>query len=293
MKQTHKDRVNELITSLGMSKNKFAKQIGTSSAMISKVTTQEINFGVELAEKIISTFPSVSPTWLLTGIGEMMLPKVGAESLVEPLVKSLQDKKWENSSDSEKQSENAAGTTVEAEKRITNVVEAQRIGGERAKRWAQVRMLESRLYKRHPDLEPLALHEAFELSGIGTYADQLLTYVTNKTQGQIDDVLMRLMDRKTTNEAVITQIKDVTAPLNALSGYFVTAEKAMFDMIRAVVHHYPETEEMIAGTPIALDIMGDIQFVDEAEALEMMDEPQTDTVGDEFGRVLNEKLRQA
>ncbi len=261
--------------------------------MISKVTTQEINFGVDLAEKIISTFPSVSPTWLLTGVGEMMLPKIGTESLVEPLVKSLQDKKWENSSDSGIQSENASGTTVEAEKRITNVIEAQQVGGERAKRWAQVRMLESRLYKRHPGLEPFALHEAFELSGIGTYADQLLTYVTNKTQGDIDDVLMKLMDREITNDAVISRIKEVTAPLNALSTFFITAEKAMFDMIREVVHHYPETEEMIAGTPIALDIMGDIQFVGEAEVSEMMDEPQVDTVGDEFGRMLNEKLRKS
>jgi hypothetical protein len=70
---SHKTRINELISSLGISKNKFAKAIGTSSAMISKVTTQDINYGVDLAGKIISTFPSVNPVWLLTGVGEMML----------------------------------------------------------------------------------------------------------------------------------------------------------------------------------------------------------------------------
>ena len=78
--QTHRDRLNELIAHLGVSKNKFAKMVGTSSAMISKVTTQDINFGVDLLEKIISTFPTLNPFWFLSGVGQMMLEEQATDS---------------------------------------------------------------------------------------------------------------------------------------------------------------------------------------------------------------------
>ncbi len=39
--------------------------------MISKITGQEVNFGIDFVEKIIGTFPMLNLNWLLTGIGEM------------------------------------------------------------------------------------------------------------------------------------------------------------------------------------------------------------------------------
>jgi predicted transcriptional regulator len=79
-KETIKDRLNLLISSLGISKNQFAKEIGTSSAMISKITTQDINFGVDIIEKIISTFPRVNNVWLLTGVGKMFNENVPSDT---------------------------------------------------------------------------------------------------------------------------------------------------------------------------------------------------------------------
>lgn len=64
-------RLDTFISSLGVSKNQFATSLGTSSAMISKITKQKVNFGVDILEKIITTYPHLNQQWLLTGIGEM------------------------------------------------------------------------------------------------------------------------------------------------------------------------------------------------------------------------------
>lgn len=68
-----KDRISKVIDDLKLSKNQFAISIGTSSAMISKITKSDVNFGVDILEKIISEYPSLNPGWLLTGIGEPWL----------------------------------------------------------------------------------------------------------------------------------------------------------------------------------------------------------------------------
>ena len=68
--ETKRNRINYLIERFGISKNQFAKEIGTSSAMISKITTKDINFGVDVLEKIISRYPEVNFIWLLTGQGQ-------------------------------------------------------------------------------------------------------------------------------------------------------------------------------------------------------------------------------
>lgn len=64
-------RVTQLIQTLGISKNEFARNVGISSALISKITNKQTNFGVDIAAKIISTYPRLSSAWLLTGIGDM------------------------------------------------------------------------------------------------------------------------------------------------------------------------------------------------------------------------------
>ncbi len=80
-------RITALIKELGLSQNQFAKRIGTSSALVSQVALGKDTFRVDLASKIISTFPSVNALWLLTGTGEMFNPGsrplrgVDAESL--------------------------------------------------------------------------------------------------------------------------------------------------------------------------------------------------------------------
>ncbi len=65
------DRIKELIADLGLSKNQFAIKIKTSSAMVSKITNQQTNFGKDILEKILIEYPDLNTTWLLTGVGEM------------------------------------------------------------------------------------------------------------------------------------------------------------------------------------------------------------------------------
>lgn len=69
--ETIKTRLNSLIQYLNISKNEFAREIGTSSAMISKITTKEVNFGVDIYQKILSRYTHLNQQWLLTGVGEM------------------------------------------------------------------------------------------------------------------------------------------------------------------------------------------------------------------------------
>jgi len=73
MGKTIADRIVELISELKMSKNQFAKTIGTSSALISQITTKKDTFRVDLVQKIICAFPGLNANWLLTEFGSMWL----------------------------------------------------------------------------------------------------------------------------------------------------------------------------------------------------------------------------
>lgn len=68
-----KDRVNLLIKSLGINKSDFAKETSISSAMISKITTQEVNFSIDIYQKIVNKYTRLNQGWLLNGTGEMWI----------------------------------------------------------------------------------------------------------------------------------------------------------------------------------------------------------------------------
>lgn len=66
-------RLNILIDKSGMTKNKFADYIGTSSALISNITSKDIDFRIDLLKKLLAKYPTLNLTWLLTGIGEIFI----------------------------------------------------------------------------------------------------------------------------------------------------------------------------------------------------------------------------
>lgn len=68
---TIRDRLNVLISHLKLSKNEFAREIGSSGAMVSKITTKEVNFGIDVFKKIIDRYPQLNHQWLMSGEGEM------------------------------------------------------------------------------------------------------------------------------------------------------------------------------------------------------------------------------
>lgn len=65
------DRINELISELGIPKNSFALKIGISSSLISQITTKKNNFRTDILQKITSAYPNLSSEWLLNGVGGM------------------------------------------------------------------------------------------------------------------------------------------------------------------------------------------------------------------------------
>lgn len=83
MKQPIRTRLNTLIEALKLSKNRFAREIGTSSAMISKITNNDVNFGVDIIQKISHRYPEVNINWLLLGVGEMYNQSVTVEAAGE------------------------------------------------------------------------------------------------------------------------------------------------------------------------------------------------------------------
>jgi transcriptional regulator with XRE-family HTH domain len=71
--ETIAERLLSLIDYLGITKNAFAKSIGTSSALISKLTTQNIDFRIDILQKIVAKYSNVNLQWLLTGVGKMLI----------------------------------------------------------------------------------------------------------------------------------------------------------------------------------------------------------------------------
>lgn len=64
-----KSRVAQFIDYLGISKNKFYLITGLSNGILDK----ESGLTLANAEKIISSFPELNATWMITGKGEMLV----------------------------------------------------------------------------------------------------------------------------------------------------------------------------------------------------------------------------
>ena len=82
--KTIRDRLNDLIAVLKLSKNEFAREIGSNGAMISKITTKDVNFGIDVFKKIIDRYPQLNHQWLMSGEGEMWLENHNNEVQLRP-----------------------------------------------------------------------------------------------------------------------------------------------------------------------------------------------------------------
>lgn len=65
-------RVGEFIDAIGISYYAFENSVGASRGAISKAVKDEKSLGSNILEKILATYPQLSPEWLLTGFGDMM-----------------------------------------------------------------------------------------------------------------------------------------------------------------------------------------------------------------------------
>lgn len=77
MTTTIGERFAQLIESLGMNENSFAKSIDKSRSMIGFVVSGKSKPGFEFLEVVCKKFPRVSRDWLITGEGEMFKAEQG------------------------------------------------------------------------------------------------------------------------------------------------------------------------------------------------------------------------
>lgn len=116
------ERLKEYIDFKGISIAAFEKSIGMSNASFSKQLKNKGAIGTDKLENILNTYPDISPTWLITGEGNMLkqasIPKTMDSA--NPLITT------------NKNSEKAAKTFAEATKTTPGaipLVSEQAVGG--------------------------------------------------------------------------------------------------------------------------------------------------------------------
>lgn len=66
------EKLNEYITSKGISMYAFENSLGVSRGSISKAVKENKSIGSQVLENILSTYADLNPDWLLTGRGPML-----------------------------------------------------------------------------------------------------------------------------------------------------------------------------------------------------------------------------
>ncbi len=66
-----KDRILQIIETEHLTSGKFALTIGTQPSIISHILNGRNKPSMEIIQKILSTFPTVNPDWLILGSGSM------------------------------------------------------------------------------------------------------------------------------------------------------------------------------------------------------------------------------
>lgn len=91
MESTVKQRLIDFIKYKNLSQAKFERAIGVSNGFVNNISK---GIGADKMQRILSTFPELNQTWLLTGEGSMLKqdnpqPKSEDTSLLQQLVDSL------------------------------------------------------------------------------------------------------------------------------------------------------------------------------------------------------------
>ncbi len=69
-----KSRILDLMNDRGLSQKEFSEALGISPSSLSSIFNDRTKPTTKHIEAIMSTFPNISPSWLLSGKGEMYLP---------------------------------------------------------------------------------------------------------------------------------------------------------------------------------------------------------------------------
>lgn len=86
-------RIKQFIENEGISKRKFDEKISQSDGYISKQIRTNASIGSDVLEKICTLFPELSPTWLITGKGQMITgEEEDSQVLISELRESLEER---------------------------------------------------------------------------------------------------------------------------------------------------------------------------------------------------------
>ncbi len=66
------ERIKEIISSLGITENRFAGEIGVNSQTLNNYTSEKRKVGMDVIDKILIKYPQISAEWLMRGVGDML-----------------------------------------------------------------------------------------------------------------------------------------------------------------------------------------------------------------------------
>lgn len=79
-------RINQLIDELGHNKKSFAQAIDVSQPVITHLCNGRNNPSLEILQKIIISYPSINPEWLITGNGDTFKKDSNMKALEKKMI---------------------------------------------------------------------------------------------------------------------------------------------------------------------------------------------------------------
>lgn len=80
------ERIKQFMDYKGISTAAFERSIGMANASFGKSLKKGGAIGTDKLEKILSTYPEISPVWLMTGRGEMLADKDTIPTKQQPFI---------------------------------------------------------------------------------------------------------------------------------------------------------------------------------------------------------------
>lgn len=78
------ERIKQYIDLKGVSVSAFERSIGMSNASFGKSLKNGGAIGSDKLENILKTYPDISPSWLMTGVGEMLISEDSINNPEQP-----------------------------------------------------------------------------------------------------------------------------------------------------------------------------------------------------------------
>ena len=73
-------RLSAFVDSLGLTKKSFAEKVGLAQSIVTHLTNGRNLPGLDAIQKILNSYPTLNPDWLLMGKGEMLRKPTGPDT---------------------------------------------------------------------------------------------------------------------------------------------------------------------------------------------------------------------